>query len=82
MPRKRKEPGLVDQLKEAIRNSGQTLYQLSKASGVPSPQLSRFVRGERTITLPVAEKICRALNLRLAPGPQGPSKKTTPKQEE
>jgi transcriptional regulator with XRE-family HTH domain len=59
--------GLVEQLREAIRDSGKTLYQLSKDAGVGKDQLSRFMRGERTLTLPVAEKVCRALGLRLAP---------------
>jgi transcriptional regulator with XRE-family HTH domain len=59
-------PGLVEQLREAIRKSGRSLYQLGKDSGVGSDQLSRFMRGERTLTLPAAEKLCRALDLELA----------------
>jgi transcriptional regulator with XRE-family HTH domain len=58
---------LVEQLREAIRDSGQSLNQLGKAAGVGPNQLSRFMRGERTLTLPVAEKICAALGLGLAP---------------
>jgi transcriptional regulator with XRE-family HTH domain len=66
MPRKKKEaPGLVERLKDEIRQDGRTLYQLAKESGVPAPQLSRFMRGERTLTLPTAEKVCRVLSLEL-----------------
>jgi hypothetical protein len=57
---------LVEQLLDAIRHSGRTLTQLSESSGVSLPQLSRFVRGQRTLTLPNADKICRALGLHLA----------------
>jgi plasmid maintenance system antidote protein VapI len=59
-------PRTVDLLREAIWNSGQSLNQLSEVNGVPRQQSSRFVRGERTLTLPVAEKVCRALHLTLA----------------
>jgi hypothetical protein len=52
------------------------LTQLGKESGVATPQLSRFMRGERTLTLPAAEKICRALHLHLTPD-QPPGKATT-----
>ena len=38
------------------------------------PQLSRFMRGERTLTLPTAEKICRVLNLELAERPPAKGK--------
>jgi transcriptional regulator with XRE-family HTH domain len=58
---------LVEQLREAIRGSGRSLNQIGKAAGVGPNQLSRFMRGERTLTLPVAEKICDVLGLGLAP---------------
>jgi DNA-binding phage protein len=75
MAAKREGPGLVEQLKDAIRGSGRSLTQLSKDCGVATPQLSRFMKGERTLTLPNAEKICRALGLHLAPVPEGPPPK-------
>jgi transcriptional regulator with XRE-family HTH domain len=59
--------GVVDQLRDAIRNSGQSLSELSKTSGVDPGRLSRFMRGERTLTLPAVEAICRTLRLRLTP---------------
>jgi transcriptional regulator with XRE-family HTH domain len=67
MPRKKESPGLVEQLREAIIASGKSLTQIGKESGVATPQLSRFMKGERTLTLPSVEKICLALNLQLAP---------------
>lgn len=59
------EPGLVSELREAIRGSGQSLRDLGRACGVGGDRLSRFMRGERDLTLGAAEKICRALGLRL-----------------
>jgi transcriptional regulator with XRE-family HTH domain len=64
MPTKRKT-GLVQQLRDAIEGCGLSLNRLGKSSGVATPQLSRFMRGERTLTLPAAEKLCEALGLEL-----------------
>jgi antitoxin component HigA of HigAB toxin-antitoxin module len=89
MGKKKKEeaPGLVEQLREAIRQSGRSLYQLGKDSGVGSDQLSRFMSGKRTLTLPAAEKICATLRLQLTPMPPAEpagmaEKKRRPKAEE
>jgi transcriptional regulator with XRE-family HTH domain len=63
---------LVSQLRDAIRQSGQSLNQLSLACGVGRDRLSRFMRGERGLTLEAAEKVCRVLRLGLAPEGQTP----------
>jgi hypothetical protein len=47
--------------------SGLSLNQLGKDAGVGADRLSRFLRDDRTLTLPAAEKICRVLGLELAP---------------
>src|SRR5690242_3890118 len=74
--------GLVEQLREAIRESGESLNQLGERSGLDSARLSRFMRGERDLTLTAAEKLCDALGLHLAgsgrastPAPRGKSRK-------
>jgi transcriptional regulator with XRE-family HTH domain len=66
MSKKRGRAGLVQQLQNAIEESGLTLGELSRRAGVATSQLSHFMRGERTLTLPVAEKICEALGLELS----------------
>src|SRR5262245_45427194 len=66
---KPEEAGLAEQLRQAIRDCGQTLNQLSTACGVGRDRLSRFVRGERDMTVAAADKICRALGLRLTGPP-------------
>ena len=61
--------GLVEQLRDAIRKSGQSLNQLSKTSGVGSDRLSRFMTGKRDLTLAAVEKICDVLHLQLSGDP-------------
>lgn len=56
-----------DQLRAAIRDSGQSLNQLWKLSGVNAAQLSRYMRGERGIGSDAITKLCKALNLVLVP---------------
>ena len=61
-------PGLKEQLREAIRNSGESLNQLGRRAGLDSARLSRFMRGERGLSLDAADSLCHALGLRLAGG--------------
>ena len=52
---------------QAIEDSGLTQLELSSRSGVPQPTLSRFIEENpkirRTLTLPVADRLCKALGL-------------------
>lgn len=52
------------QLRDAIAASGQSLNQLGHAASVNDGQLSRFVRGERTLTLETVGRLCKVLGLR------------------
>jgi transcriptional regulator with XRE-family HTH domain len=63
----KEKPGLVEQLRDAIRQSGHSLNQLSQQCGVGRDRLSRFMRGERDLTLEAAEKVCRVLHFELSP---------------
>jgi transcriptional regulator with XRE-family HTH domain len=60
-----KPPDLADQLRRAIGGCGMSLNQLAKATGVNKGQLSRFMRNERSLTLPAAAKLCAHLGLYL-----------------
>jgi transcriptional regulator with XRE-family HTH domain len=62
---RRKPPDLVAQLRRAIVSCGLSLNQLAEATGVHKAQLSRFLRAERSLTLPAAAKLCAYLGLRL-----------------
>jgi DNA-binding phage protein len=58
---------LVEELRQAIRNCGQTEYRVAKESGLAQPVLNRFLRGERGVSLETAAKVCQYLGLHLAP---------------
>ncbi len=73
---------LVEKIRETMRNCGLSLNQLGRKAGVSQPQLSRFLNGERTLTLPAAAKVCEALGLRLVGPEEAPkpdSEETSPK---
>lgn len=67
MSKKAKKPSRIEisqALVEAIQEYG-SVYSLSKASGVSEGVISRFVRGERSITFETGEKLCKVLGLSL-----------------
>jgi transcriptional regulator with XRE-family HTH domain len=69
--RKRNPPDLVEQIREAIIKSGQSLSELSRLTGVHVSRISRFVRGERSIDVAAASAICQVLGYGLAKLGQG-----------
>ena len=71
--KQRDEPSMITQIKEAIQGSGQTLVELSQATDVSPSQLSRFLRGQRDLTLTTAARVCDALGLHLIGPPASPS---------
>jgi hypothetical protein len=58
---------LEQRLKRAVLECGMSRHKLSKISGVSEAQLSTFINGKRTLTLPVAGKIAEVLGLELRP---------------
>jgi transcriptional regulator with XRE-family HTH domain len=64
----KKNPSISDQLRQAIGAAGVTRYKLAQATGVTEAALSRFVRGERSLTLPAVDRLCAFLNLHLTKG--------------
>ena len=54
---------LPDGLRQALRNSGKTSYQLNEESGVNHGVILRFLKGERDIRLETAEKLAAAVGL-------------------
>ena len=62
---KKRVTDVEQQLREAIAGCGLSLNQLSQAAGVDRGMLSRFLREERTLTLAVVAKVCKALGLSL-----------------
>ncbi len=56
---------LHDQLRQAVADSGLSLYRIAKDSGVAYPVLYRFARGERDLTLETASRLADFLGMRL-----------------
>jgi plasmid maintenance system antidote protein VapI len=56
---------IVEQLRKAIADSGQTEYAIAKGSGVSQSIVNRFVSGERSIGLETAAKLCDYFGLDL-----------------
>jgi hypothetical protein len=62
---KKRSAYLEDQIREAFKESGMTVYRLAKNSGVPQPVVSRFINRKRGITLDTASKLVTILGLEL-----------------
>src|SRR5262249_25139015 len=60
-------PAVSEALRGAIRDSGQTLYRVSKGSGVAYAALHRFIAGKRSVSLEAFDKLCAYLGLTLTP---------------
>ncbi len=56
---------IIAELRKAIVESETSQYRIAKETGISPPVLSRFVRGERDISLRTAEIICNFLDLHL-----------------
>jgi len=52
-------------LKNAIKESGRSYWDIAKEAGIARSILSLFMTGRRTMTLPVADRICKVLELEL-----------------
>jgi carbon storage regulator CsrA len=61
---------LTDQLRLAIERDTENLNWLSMTTGIDRGRLSRFMRGERDLTLAAAAKLCKALGLELQKQPR------------
>ena len=60
-------PKVSDALRRAIAESGQRLYDVARSARIPYGTLSHFMAGERVLTLPDVDRLCRALDLELRP---------------
>ena len=57
---------LSQALKDALRASDKSMYQIAQDAGVSQIVVSRFVSGERDIRMATADKLAEALGLKLA----------------
>ena len=61
----KKPPRLSDQLRQAIEQSGQSRYAISKKTRIDESVLSKFVRGLRGMSLDAVDALGEYLGLRL-----------------
>ena len=59
---------LSEALKQAIRESDKSEYQIAQLAGVSQIVISRFLSGERDIRMATADKLADALGLKLGIG--------------
>ena len=58
---------LSEQLRQAIRDCGESRYALSKRTGIDQSTLTRFMSGERGLRLDVVDALAEALGMELRP---------------
>lgn len=58
---------LADQLRDALKQSGLTMFRISKESGVEESVLYRFVTFERGVQMDTAEKLAAYFGMNLTP---------------
>src|SRR5205085_10484867 len=57
---------LSQALRDALRASNKSMYQIAQDAGVSQIVVSRFLSGERDIRMATADKLAEALGLKLA----------------
>lgn len=57
---------LSEALRQALRSSDKSMYQIAQDAGVSQIVVSRFLSGERDIRMATADKLAEALGLALA----------------
>ena len=56
---------MSDQVRQAIKQCGLTRYAISKQTGLTEGALSRFMSGQRDMTLRTLETIAQVIGVRL-----------------
>lgn len=52
-------------MRQKLRSSVMSCYEISRQSGIAQSQISRFLNGEGTITIDTAERLAAAMDFRL-----------------
>ena len=56
---------IAEAIRDAIQNSGLSVYQIAKETGVSHPVILRFLSGERDIRLATADKLAAFLGVHI-----------------
>ena len=63
--RQPKKLKLSDQLRDAIRNAGCSRYEICRQTGIDQSVLSKFMSGERGVSLTTVDMLCEFLKVDL-----------------
>lgn len=63
----RRQPTVSERIREAIEACGETRYRVAKETGVSQTTLSRFFKGERTLSQEAIDALAGYLGLDLVP---------------
>ena len=64
--RSNKNPKTISgQLRQHLKDCGKSTYQLERETGIHNTIFSRFLRGERGLSLEVIDDVCEYFSLRL-----------------
>jgi transcriptional regulator with XRE-family HTH domain len=56
---------VIDQLRKAVKDSGESQLAIAEATGINQGNLSKFLRGERSLSLESFALLCQHLKLAL-----------------
>jgi transcriptional regulator with XRE-family HTH domain len=65
MKKQTRQLKLSDQIREAIKSFGVTQYRICKDTGIDPSVMSRFMSGERGLTIPTLDVLAEYLGLRI-----------------
>ena len=65
---KRKTKSMSDEVREAIEKSGLSRYAICKGAGIEEGAMSRFMRGQTSLTLRTLDKLAAFLDLHVRKG--------------
>jgi plasmid maintenance system antidote protein VapI len=60
-----------DELRDAVRRSGRTIYDIAKAVGTPPSTIHRFVHGQAGLSLAMIDRLAEVLDLHVSVGKGG-----------
>lgn len=64
----RKQKTMTDEVRESVEQSGMSRYAICKATGISEAAMSRFMRGQRGLTLYTLDRLAAFLDLHIRKG--------------
>jgi plasmid maintenance system antidote protein VapI len=58
---------ITDQLIDAIKKNGESISEIARQTEIDRTHLTRFINGQRSLTLPQVDRLIKYLKLTLKP---------------